>query len=305
LNTGLNSLYLALNNTAALDPRVGIQYSFGKSQSVSFGYGLHSQAQLLTTYFYQNKDSNGNISTPNKDLGFTRAHHFVLGYDKMLSDQLHLKLETYYQHLFNIPIEDSPNSTYAVINAQWDFPEDPLKNKGTGKNYGLEMTLEHFLHNGFYFMFTGSLYQSKYKGGDGIERDTRYNGNFASNFLIGKEYKVGRNGKNNVLGFNAKLVCIGGLRYTPVDLEKSQQKDDNELKEEEAFSKQLPTYFRPDLRVSYQMNRKKVSHMLSFDVQNAINRENVAGQYYDKHDNEIQNYYGTGMIPILAYRIDF
>lgn len=305
LNTGLNGMFLGLNNTTVVEPRVGLQYSFAENQKLSVGYGLHSQAQLLTTYLYEIEDANGQKHQPNKDLGFSRSHHFVIGYDRMLSDNLHLKLESYYQRLFNIPIVNAPNSNYAIINEQYSFPDDTLANKGKGRNYGVEVTLEHFLNNGFYFMFTGSLYQSKYTGGDGIERNTRFNGNYASNFLLGKEFKVGKNGKNNIIGLNAKLVYLGGLRYTPVDLEKSQQEDETKVIESSAFEEKLKDYFRPDLRVSYQINRKQVSHMLSLDIQNTINRQNIAGQYYDRDENKIQYYYHTGLIPILAYRIDF
>ncbi|HYG40105.1 MAG TPA: TonB-dependent receptor [Cytophagales bacterium] len=305
LNTGLNGMFLGLNNSAVVEPRVGIQYDLTDNQKISLGYGLHSQSQLITTYLYEVEGVNGLKSQPNKDLGFTRAHHFVIGYDRMLSDNLHLKLETYYQHLFNIPIVNNPNSNYAIINEQYSFPEDTLANKGTGKNYGVEVTFEHFLNNGFYFMLTGSLYQSKYTGGDGIERNTRFNGNYASNFLIGKEFKVGRNGKNNIFGINARLVYLGGLRYTAIDLEKSQEEDETKVDESRAYEEKAKDYFRPDLRVSYQINRKRTSHMLSLDLQNAINRENIAGQYYDKDENKIKNYYNAGLIPVLSYRIDF
>lgn len=51
-----------------------------------------------------------------------------------------------------------------------------LKNDGTGHNYGMELTVEKFFSNGYYGLFTGSIYQSKYTGSDGVERNTGFNG---------------------------------------------------------------------------------------------------------------------------------
>ena len=47
------------------------------------------------------------------------------------------------------------------------FP-DSLQNTGTGTNLGLELTLKHNFDKSFYVMFTGAIYDSKYKGSDGV-----------------------------------------------------------------------------------------------------------------------------------------
>ncbi|MFX5517658.1 hypothetical protein ABTD52_18095, partial [Acinetobacter baumannii] len=60
--------------------------------------------------------------------------------------------------------------------ADFTFPEKTgLVNKGTGKNYGVELTIEKFLSKGFYILTTGSIFKSVYKGSDGIERNTTFN----------------------------------------------------------------------------------------------------------------------------------
>jgi len=65
-------------------------------------------------------------------------------------------------------------------------------NEGTGENYGLEFTLERFFSKGYYVLGTASLFQSTYKGSDGIERSTAFNGQYVLNLLGGKEFRLKR-----------------------------------------------------------------------------------------------------------------
>jgi len=60
-------------------------------------------------------------------------------------------------------------------------------------------------------MFTGSFFDSKYVGGDKIERNTSFNRNFVLNFLGGKEWEIR---KNNLFGVSGKLSIMGGNHFT-------------------------------------------------------------------------------------------
>ena len=97
-----------------------------------------------------------------ENLGFNKAHHFVVGYDRSLTKYLRVKTETYYQHLHNIAVNadvTSPVSSSLVV--EEGFVTDPMVNQGYGRNYGVELTLEQFLHNNIYFLLSGSLYNSE------------------------------------------------------------------------------------------------------------------------------------------------
>lgn len=98
-----------------------------------------------------------------KNLDFTKAHHWVLGFDALLTDHLRLKAETYYQYLYDVPVEEHP-SYYSMLNAgaNWGLnTRDFLTNEGEGWNYGVEFTLEKFYHNNWYFLTMASLFDSK------------------------------------------------------------------------------------------------------------------------------------------------
>lgn len=300
-NAGAHYLRLQYNNTDAIEPRASVKWDIGKKNSVAFGYGLHSQIQPLGVYFA--KDEIDPSINPNKNLGFTKAHHFVVSYSRVLGQSLRFKTELYYQHLFNVPVTVDMEKTFSTLNIRNDFVVDPLTNTGKGRNYGVEFTVEQNLRNNLYYIVNTSVFQSKYTAADGVERNTRFNSNYLVNAVAGKEFPL--KGQRKVLGINIKIIYAGGFRDTPIDFEKSKQEGYTIYHEKEAFSLQNPAYFRPDLRVSMKWNRKKLTSTLSLDFQNAINRKNVYNQYYDAVKDQMVTSYQTGLIPILNYRIEF
>lgn len=308
LNAGLHVNYLGLNQSKSIDPRASIRYQITPKQSISFGYGKHGQVQPLLTYFTQTL-----IDTPNQvyaktnmDLGMTQAHHFVLGYDFLITENTRIKVETYYQQLYNLPVTVNP-SYFSTVNFGADFIpiyEDSLVNKGKGYNYGVELTLERFFNKGFYYLATGSFYQSKYQGSDMVWRNTAFNCNFVLNALAGKEWKMGAN-KNNILAFSLKVNYSGGRRYIPIDEEASQSKGDVVYNESEAYESRQQDYFRTDIKISYKKNSKRFTQEWALDIQNVFNTQNVLNQTWNPKTGTLDTNYQIGLFPVPFYRIYF
>ncbi len=212
---GLHYLRLLLNNTSSVEPRASLKYQLNNSNSVSFGYGLHSQVQALGVYFAKKLSPEGSTMLPNKNLGFTRAHHFVASYQHVFNKTLRFKAEAYYQHLFNVPVSIYDSLTFSVLNIRGDYVSDALTNKGKGRNVGIDLTLEKNLGSNYYFILNNSIYRSTYTAHDGVWRSTRFNGNRLTNFTGGKEWSL-KEGKK-VIGVNIKVINAGGYRTTPID----------------------------------------------------------------------------------------
>ncbi|RDC63468.1 TonB-dependent receptor [Adhaeribacter pallidiroseus] len=304
LNTGLHYMRLALNGNSALEPRLGIRWNFAPNQALGAAFGTHSRNESMAVYFVQQPIGNGQYSQSNKDLELTKARHYVLSYDRLLREDLRFKVETYYQQLYNLAISPDSNNTLAALNSRNGLMPDSLVSNGTGRNYGVEMSLEKFFTNNYYFLVTSSLYNSKYTAADGIERNTRFNGQHILNALGGKEFKVGKN-SGNLIGLNVRLLWAGGNRYTPLNIEQSRLQGKAVYYEKQSFASQAPDYFRTDIRVSYRKNRPKASYILSLDIQNATNRLNFYNQYYDEDTQSLKISTQTGLIPVLNYRIEF
>lgn len=301
MNAGVNGQLFTLNDHYTIEPRLGLKYRFAHLQSLSFGYGLHSRLERLNYYFVNN-----NMYGPgaiNKDLGFSKSDHFVLGYNISFSEFTHLKAEIYYQHLFNIPV--MKDSSFSLINQQNDlFFNGKLQNTGKGKNYGADITFEKYLSRGYYYLLTASLLSAQYTGGDRVWRNSRYNKGYAFNFLIGKEWQTGRK-RQNVLGLNLRLSYGGGGRYSPVDAAASATARDAVFDETKAFSLQLSPAFVSHFTAVYKINKSRRAQEISLKIINATMYKEFQGFYYNYIDQRVDEYRETLFIPNLSYRIEF
>jgi len=299
---GVHSQYFQLNEKFTVEPRAGIRWNFATNHSISAGYGNHSVIEPLRIYFYQ-KQNNGQMEYPNQKLGLTRAHHFVFGYDWVINDYLRIKVEPYYQYLYDVPVIQ--DSTYSMLNFEQDWLfKNELVNKGTGVNYGVDFTLERFLKNNFYYLFTASIFDSKYKGGDGIEHDTRYNKGFVFNILAGKEFYIGHN-KTNILGLNARFSVTGGQRTTPVDEAQSIAAQDIKYDWSRPFIDQNPTDLYLDLTISYRRNKPRYSSVWSIQVKNALGSQSNYYYRYNLQTQRIEQNSEAIVVPNISYKIEF
>ncbi|MEO1263999.1 MAG: TonB-dependent receptor [Bacteroidota bacterium] len=311
INSGLHFSYLFLNNTYALDPRASLKWLLRPKQTLTLSAGIHSKPEHLSTYFIENILPSGTITSPNLRLKMLKAVHLVLGYSRAFDSQLKLTVETYYQYLFNIPVSEDPNSGFSVLNNQDvfdiivnnNFGRVPLISEGIGENYGTDLTLERPFSNGYYFLFTGSVFDAKYATLQKKKYHAITANNYILNLLAGKEWKLGSRQKN-VLGLNGKFTFYGGRRDTPVNLPASRAAGFQVLEEDSYFSERLPHYLRLDVGCSYKINIRRQTHTLRLDIQNVTNRFNVLDRFYDGISQGLSDELQNGLIPFLVYRVE-
>ncbi len=306
VNSGLNYLNYRLNdNSSALEPRLGFQYKIANNQKLSLAYGRHSQAQVITIYFNETTLPDGSTLTTNKNLGLTKSDHVVLAHEIFPIPRLRIRTELYYQDIFNVPVSRR-EGYFSMLNQGDEFTftdEDSLYNGGTGRNIGAEITVEKFLDKGWYTLITSSFFDSKYKGSDGIQRNSIFNGNIVTNFLVGKEWTVGK--ANNSFAIDARIVYAGNKRFIPIDLESSVATGQEILIYDEAYDERLPHYFRADLKFTYRKQGKKVSQEWALDIQNITDRNNVLYQSYSNVAQNVSYTTQLGIWPMFTYRLLF
>jgi hypothetical protein len=303
LNTGVSYQYFLLNSAQAPEPRLGLKYSINSKQTLSFGAGMHSQVQPLYLYFATSKTTQGNIET-NRNLDFTRAIHGILAYDVNIANNVRIKTEFYYQYMYGVPVR-SRKDYFSAINLGADFNSpnvDSLVSNGTGENYGVELTIEKFYNKGYYFLITGSVFQSKYVGSDKVYRNTAFNGNYVFNALGGKEFKIK---EKHIIGLDVKFTYAGGKRYVPIDLAASIAYGDEVRDGTKAYEKQYSEYFRMDVKPSYKLNTKRFTHEVSVDIQNITQHDNVFQQIYDLNTQTIKTDYQLKFFIIPQYKLTF
>jgi CarboxypepD_reg-like domain/TonB-dependent Receptor Plug Domain len=307
LNAGLHAQYFMLNNSSSLEPRLGLIYNLNNKSSLNLGYGLHSQMQPINVYFLQSTDASGKTVYNNKNLDFTKSHHVVLGYNFQPATDWRIRTEVYYQSIYSVPVT-SFSGSYSMLNTGSTFKtdlQDSLINKGTGKNKGIELTIEKFFSKGYYGLFTSSIYSSKYTASDGVERNTAFNGRYVFNMLAGKEWKIGAE-KRNRFSLDFKFTNAGGRAYTPIDLTASNALGREQLSSN-AYSDYYDNYYRMDLKAGYTLNshKRKLSQTISLDLQNITNHKNMFSQSYDERNRSINTTYQLGFFPNVVYKIQF
>ena len=305
VTSGLHSMYFNLNESISLEPRAAVRWKATPRSSFNAGVGIHSKLSSVSTYLARIPQENGTIWQPNTNLKPAKAAHLVLGYNYQVSPQSHIKVEAYYQHLYQLLVEDEPNSSFALLNEYDAYGAVPLVNDGKGRNYGLELTYERFFHNGLYYMSTVSLYESLYTPKDGIERSTAFNGNYIVNFIGGKEFSIGQPQKNRVMFVNAKLALLGGGRYTPIDLTASQEAGTTVYDESKMLGLQGEDVFFLNLSFGIRRNKGNTTRELKLDANNVTGNQALVREYYIQPTEEVEKSYQLPMIPNIVYTFKF
>ncbi|WP_460915008.1 TonB-dependent receptor [Spirosoma areae] len=312
LTAGLNALFLTLNRNSSspIEPRLGLSYDLPNRQKLSVAVGLHSQMQPTYTYFYQTPNLTSSMfPSPlvknNRTVGLTKSWHYVAGYNRLLGRNLRLLLETYYQQLFNVPVEQL-QSSFSMLNTGAAFSRifpGPLANTGVGRNYGIELTLEKFFSDTYYFLVTGSLFDARYKGSDGVWRNTDFNGRYAFNALFAKEIPFRRSS----LSLGAKFTATGGRWYGPVDEAASRRNLEIIYASATRNSIQFAPYRRFDVKIDYKINRPKLTHTIALDLVNVLGIKNLLSLSYAPQPDGtfVKQEYQLGFLPVFYYRVNF
>jgi hypothetical protein len=292
---GVHAQHFTLTGGTALEPRAGVRWAVDDRQALSLGYGLHSQLEDLRLYLLR-----AGGAQPNRDLGFTRAHHAVAGYERRLGEALRLRLEGYYQHLFDVPV--IADGTFSLLNwrQDWTFAA-PLVNEGAGRNAGVELTLERPLRDGFYYLLTASLFRARYRGGDGLWRPTRFDQGYALNALVGREFRVGRRG---LFGANLRLVAVGGERRSPVDEAASRAREEVVYDEARAFAERAPALGLLDVTLTYRIDRSRYAEVWALQLKNALGTKDTVLDYNFALD-AVEEVREGFPLPVLSYKIEF
>jgi len=298
---GVNVMWFNLNNQWLIEPRISIQHKISPLSTISLAYAMNSRKESTDTYFVMMNGQN-----PNKDLGLTRSHHISASFSQRLGENAMLKIESYWQWLFDVPVEEG--TTYSILNHRNFFQDRTLTNEGAGRNYGIDFTLERYLKDGFYGMLTATLFKSEYRDAQGEWHHSRHDRTYITNILGGKEWMVGST-KKNVFGVNGRLTLMGGDRYTPIpagttfeDIMKRPDKSIPEIDGADPYSEQKGMNIGYAFSMKYTINKKHTSHHIILEY---LQIKTFQGQTFDLRTHNIVDKFTSLTFPNLAYRVEF
>ena len=299
---GLHAYQFELNQSKAIEPRMAISIDNHSGGRFGVGIGWHSRIEPISTYLFKKYIANGNFFQPNKNIKPSQALHQVVSYDQRIGENTRLKVEAYIQNINQVPVDTLRTGLFSLVNYTSGIPGQVLENTGKGINKGIELTLERFLADNFYYLVTASLFDSKFQNKDLVWRNTQFNNLFAGNILVGKDFQLA---KQKSLSVNLRYLLRGGNRYTPINLAESIKRNTTVGIQSKAFESQYPNFERYDFSLAYRIN--KLNHTWSFrlDLQNIFNTNNIIEERYDSNVKGLSYRFALPLIPIMSSQLEF
>ncbi len=295
--------YFSSSGEWVVEPRLGLEYKPRQNHSIALGLGLHSQ--IATLYIYM---SNKSKASDNNKLKMMKSFHFSGSYSLTLSPVCRLKIEPYFQYLYDVPVLE--NSTFSIINLTTVPPSSIMRERfggdGAGLNTGIDVTYERFMSKGYYYMASLSVFRSTYRDFFDNWHSTFFDTRWYFNILGGKEFTFRRkNGLEKVLGLNAHISMSGHNPYSPVDYEESHKNKTI------IFDESLPFSYRKkginilgDISLTYMVNYRHFTGTFALQVKNFFGNQYL-GKIYNLPSDTIEELYFKSPIPLLSYKIEF
>jgi hypothetical protein len=297
MTAGIHRYEFELNKAQGWEPRLSVLWETKSGGRLGLGLGVHSRLDPLSLYFYK-RYTGSTPRLPNMNIKPAISLHQVISYDQRIGENTRLKLEAYVQNISQAPVDSNRNSPFSLLNYSSGIPTQVLENSGIGENKGIELTLERFLSNDFYYLITASVFDTKYQAKKNVWYNTQFNNNYAANVLVGKDFR-------QKLSVNLRYLIRGGNRYTPINLTESIRRNTTDLTASQIMQAQYPTFQRLDLSIAYKINRAKHTWTIRADLQNILNIDNVIEERYDANAKALTYRYALPLIPILSTRVDF
>ena len=299
---GLHAYQFSLNQSKAIEPRMAIALENKSGGRIGLGIGWHSRIEPISTYLFKKYLPNGSFSQPNINITPSQALHQVISYDQRMGEHTRMKVEAYLQNINQVPVDTLRTGLFSMVNYSSGIPSQVLENAGKGINKGIELTLERFLADDFYYLITASLFDSKFQNKDLKWRNTQFNNLFASTILVGKDFKLA---KQKSLSMNIRYLIRGGNRYTPINLAESIKRNTTVNVSSKAFEAQYPNFERIDISVAYRINKLNRTWSFRLDLQNVLNTKNVIEERYDSSLRGLSYRYALPLIPIISSQLEF
>jgi hypothetical protein len=249
LNFGLRHDYNGFSNQHCLGPRVNSSFSFPKSQTIHFAWGIYWQDPVFSDIADQG------LTSP---LTMEKTTHYILAYHKSFANAGRFILEAWYKDFMHLITRPIPGYVYQI-------------NTGSGFGYGIDLNYSKKLTKSFSGQLGYSYMQSKRRNSSG---ESLYP------FAFDQPNQV------NVLfnyKFNAKFIASIKYRYATGKPSDQFITHSNVLNTSDyyRYSKEitginlqrLPNFNSLDIRINYSFYWKKINITAFFDAVNVRNKQ--------------------------------
>ncbi len=293
LNYGIRYDYFDyIKNKNTVSPRFGASFYLTNNTIINASYGIFHQAPLNIWL----------ASDPrNSELNSMRSDHYIAGIEHMLSKDIKLVAEVYEKKYSDYAVSVN-NPEYILIDGGSDFgPNIVGYASSTGNGYvrGIDLSIQKKLTgNGLYGSVNYSYSKSGFTSLAGGEKQAAFDPTHQFTVILG--YQVA---DDWLVGIKFKYA--GGRPYTPFDPVISSQLGRGVWDMTKFNEERYPAYSRLDVRVDKKFYFRKICLTTYFELQNAYNRENIYGYFWNKAKNEQGTIYQWGFMPVGGFNLEF
>nr|WP_319271474.1 TonB-dependent receptor [uncultured Draconibacterium sp.] len=299
-------------------PRFSASYSLTNQWSLNFNTGRYYQLPAYTTLGYKENDVLVNKAN---NLKYIAVDHLIGGLEYRPRPAVQLSAEAFWKGYSRYPFSVKDQVSLANLGADYGVVGDEeVLSTSEGRAYGAEFQARINSTDGFNFNLSYTLVRSEFKDGEGSYIPSSWDAKHLITLTTTKDLK-----RNWRVG--ARWRFVGGLPYTPWDIEKSSLVEAWNLQGEPYYdytqlnAKRFDPFHQLDIRVDKSYYFDKLTAKFYIDIQNLYNfqaqendivvrAEDANGNFLTTDNgtryvlNEIESKSGT-VLPTIGIIIEF
>ena len=269
LRADANNYSSSMNNLLnQLSPRFSASYSLTPLWSLNFNTGRYYQLPSYTTLGFQQNDV---LVNKENNLKYIMADHLIGGLEFRPRQTVLFTLEGFLKNYKDYPF--SVKDQISLANKGGDFGvigDEEVLSQSEGRAYGAEFQARVNAPGGFNFNLSYTLVRSEFLNGSGdyipTGWDSKHLLNITSTVELKMDWRVG-----------GRWRLVGGLPYTPYDLDRSSLVEAWNLSGTPYFdftrlnSERFSAFHQLDVRVDKSFYLDKLTAKFYIDIQNLYN----------------------------------
>lgn len=290
---GARGDHYTYNNLYFFSPRIFISYALTDRTSINGSIGTYTQS--LPTFILAQNEENKNLKNP-------RSVQYIIGIERLLTEDTRLSVEAYRKEYANMPLNPAQPALFVLDQTIYEAPfylaHRSLIDHGKAEAQGVEATLQKKLKERIYGIVSASYSGTRYKAYDGVWRSRVFDNGIIVNIEGG--YKP-----NEKWEFSIRWVYAGGTPYTPFDIERSSEVNSAVFDETRINAERHPDYHSLSLRFDRRFHFARSNLIFYLDIWNVYNRRNIASYFWNEFKNEKDIQYQWGFMPVFGLEFEW
>lgn len=254
-----------------ISPRLAASLKVTSKLYFNTNVGRYFQLPAYTTLGFRLPD--GELKNKANRIKPIQADHLIAGLEYRPNSYTRITVEGFYKKYKHYPFSVTDSVSLASKGGDYGvFGDEEVTPTSKGKTYGLELYATQRLRGGYNFILSYTFVRSEF---------TDYKNDYVPSAWDSKHLLTLTASKSlrNNWDIGIRWRFVGGLPFTPYDLERSQIKEAWDARGREYLdysqfnARRLENYHQLDLRVDKTYSFKKWQLGAYFDIQNAYGKE--------------------------------